>query len=711
MTHDIAGGLTINRLEIGAASNVRTLSGTQALIFSGDRPSIFYAHRAGAAGSHSIGVPIQLQQTVTLNGQVDFSRQFVFNDSSTLSGTGGLIIESGLFATNSNTNNFTGPVVIRRGLWASNTNNGFGQSSRVTVEPGGSIQLFGNSSLTVNRPLTLAGVGTPTVGGYALAAFGAGVKNWSGAITLGGNARVTAFANSGLHLSGSVALEGFELRVGASPGGGVGISGVISGTGGLVYSPAGSAERLSLTGTQPNSFVGVVTANVGTIIIRGDAQLGAAGNRVRLTNGATLATAGLNPFPGVVELPVTRLIELENGGRLTVNVNSQDEMRIRGVISGSGPLRIGRSGSGIKTFADNTFVGNIEIEELGALHIQSDSALGPVTNTVSMLGSTPGSSSLVIEGPGMTLAAGRTVSVDAGRKGNIRAFGVHTVASTLVGDGRIAVSGSGTLFLTGDNSVRELEVLQSTIALAVGKDAALGAPDGKLILSGATLRATDSFAISPDRTLISQATNTFNQIDTGNHVLVFNGDIAPDPVSGGDGGSILKVGTGTLVFNGVSSVRQSINIVDGFLLGDGSIHLLQLLDTAKLSAGQVGSAGLFTVVEHLTLGSSTTLLFEIGGTERGVSYDGIDIGEQLRSGGVVEVTLLPGFVPTAGSSFDLINFGNVFGEFDQLRLPGLPRGLEWDSSAFASTGVISVIPEPTALGLLAAPMVLLRRRR
>jgi hypothetical protein len=711
MTMDIAGGLSLNRLEFGAASVVRTLSGTQPLIFTGTTPSIDYRHAAGAAGQISVGVPVQLQQTLTLTGQIDFTRQFIFNSASSLTGSGGIILESGVFATNSTTNNFTGPVVLRGGLWGGNVNATFGQSTSVTVEPGGAIQLFGTSSITVNRPLSLAGTGSPEVGGYALAASGGGTKTWSGPTTLAGNATVRSFGTTAtsLQLTGTVDLAGHTLTATPTAGNLVRITGVVSGAGGVILNAFADAQGLFLTGTAPNTFTGTVRSNVGTLAIRDDGQLGAAENLVRLTNGGTLSTAGLAGFGGIVELPATRLIELDTGGRLAVQGN--EELHVRGVISGTGPLRIGRSGFGVRLFAENTFTGNVEIEQLGTLYIQNDAALGPVSNDIVMLGTTTGGS-LVLDGPGMTLSAERTVSVAAGLRGNLGSIGNHTVASTLTGEGRIAVFGTGVLTLTGDNTVAELEVFQTTSVLGVRKDSALGAPDGKLILSGATLLATDSFTIPATRSILTQFTSGSTRIDTNGHTLVIDSVIGVDPAQGGQGAIISKHGTGTLVLNGVNTVEREMVLSAGALMGDGSVRTLRTEGNSLISPGQPNAAGLFTVEANLSVGVLTTLLFELGGAGRGIGYDALNVGGQLLRSGIVEVELLGSFMPTAGNSFDLIDFSSVSGTFSQLRLPELPLGLEWDTSAFAATGVISVIPEPgSALGLLAAPMLLLRRRR
>jgi hypothetical protein len=72
---------------------------------------------------------------------------------------------------------------------------------------------------------------------------------------------------------------------------------------------------------------------------------------------------------------------------------------------------------------------------------------------------------------------------------------------------------------------------------------------------------------------------------------------------------------------------------------------------------------------------------------------------------VLEVDLLGGYSPAAGTVFDLMDFGSFSSSaytFDFSHAPLAP-GLSWDTSRFATTGQISVtVPEPTTLALLAA---------
>jgi hypothetical protein len=117
------------------------------------------------------------------------------------------------------------------------------------------------------------------------------------------------------------------------------------------------------------------------------------------------------------------------------------------------------------------------------------------------------------------------------------------------------------------------------------------------------------------------------------------------------------------------------------------------------------------------------LELEIGGLLRGVDYDAIDVGGAgvITFGGTLDVSLINGFNPVSGDSFDLFNwsFRNAIGTFAALDLPTLSSGLSWDTSGLYTTGKLGVsgsaIPEPSAVaflvGLCALTAGLIARRR
>ena len=118
-----------------------------------------------------------------------------------------------------------------------------------------------------------------------------------------------------------------------------------------------------------------------------------------------------------------------------------------------------------------------------------------------------------------------------------------------------------------------------------------------------------------------------------------------------------------------------------------------------------------------TFANGSTALFQLGGTTVG-QFDKLSLSGTLAAGGTLDVDLINGFTPTAGNSFDLLDFTTATGTF-ALSLPALGGGLSWNTSQLLTTGTISVaaaiaaVPEPAgaALALLGGGALIARARR
>lgn len=82
------------------------------------------------------------------------------------------------------------------------------------------------------------------------------------------------------------------------------------------------------------------------------------------------------------------------------------------------------------------------------------------------------------------------------------------------------------------------------------------------------------------------------------------------------------------------------------------------------------------------------LVLQLAGAGLG-EYDRVLVDQTLTAGGTLAVSLLDGFVPSAGDVFDLFDFADTAGSF-ALNLPLLADGLYWDASALLADGVLAV---------------------
>jgi hypothetical protein len=93
----------------------------------------------------------------------------------------------------------------------------------------------------------------------------------------------------------------------------------------------------------------------------------------------------------------------------------------------------------------------------------------------------------------------------------------------------------------------------------------------------------------------------------------------------------------------------------------------------------------------VAFGASATLNVEIGGTVQGTGYDHINVTGDLTLDGALEVALINGFIPSAGQSFNILDWlGTRSGTFAALELPALSGSLAWNTSELYTVGILSV---------------------
>jgi probable HAF family extracellular repeat protein len=129
--------------------------------------------------------------------------------------------------------------------------------------------------------------------------------------------------------------------------------------------------------------------------------------------------------------------------------------------------------------------------------------------------------------------------------------------------------------------------------------------------------------------------------------------------------------------------------------GDGGFHRFEGgyspgASPADVSLGDVQLASLLTM--------------EIGGPAAGSQHDHISFTGSvlLTSTSFLDIKLINGFVPHAGDQFALFSFAQArSGNFEDIYLPALGAGLNWDVSQLHATGLLGVtaVPEPQTWAL------------
>lgn len=165
------------------------------------------------------------------------------------------------------------------------------------------------------------------------------------------------------------------------------------------------------------------------------------------------------------------------------------------------------------------------------------------------------------------------------------------------------------------------------------------------------------------------------------------------------GYSLTKTDAGTMSINNVLITGGgSVDFQAGTVSGSGAIVGDVHNGGSTLSPGN--SPGTMAIHGDYVQSDVAALLMEIAGDTPGNEHDVLTVEGEASVDGVLAVVLSDGFQPTAGDSFDLLDFSSLSGTFDHLDFPKLTTGLAWDTTNLYLDGSVSVVPEPCGVVLL-----------
>jgi hypothetical protein len=180
----------------------------------------------------------------------------------------------------------------------------------------------------------------------------------------------------------------------------------------------------------------------------------------------------------------------------------------------------------------------------------------------------------------------------------------------------------------------------------------------------------------------------------GGGELIFNNELNLN------GKTLTKTGLGAMNVNNALTGGGVVDCQEGTCGGTGSILGSIVNSGGTVSPGN--SPGVLQIAVDYNQHADGVLLMEIGGSSPGVEYDQLTVGGIAELAGGLDVTLIDGFQPAWGDSFDILGWGQLVGSFDDVVLPALSEGLAWDASQLYATGSLSVasVPEASTLALV-----------
>jgi hypothetical protein len=175
-------------------------------------------------------------------------------------------------------------------------------------------------------------------------------------------------------------------------------------------------------------------------------------------------------------------------------------------------------------------------------------------------------------------------------------------------------------------------------------------------------------------------------------------NVAADPVNMIPGGQIIVSGNSNVTF-----YNNIVHNGDVFRVSAGSTAVFfgavsgagaftgggNILFEGTYSPGN--SPASVTLSNDVTLDSTATLKIELGGTTVGTQYDKVSVGGNLQLGGALNVSLINGFIPVAGDTFDILDWNSLGGTFDTVNLPTLNGRIVWNSSQLYTNGSLAIV--------------------
>ena len=210
-----------------------------------------------------------------------------------------------------------------------------------------------------------------------------------------------------------------------------------------------------------------------------------------------------------------------------------------------------------------------------------------------------------------------------------------------------------------------------------------------------------------------------NNLTVGSNNLstTFSGVIQDGGLKGGSGGSLTKIGTGTLDLTGANTYTGNTNINGGILQIDGSITSNTLVNRHSTLAGTGNVFGAVTghgavspgdALGTLTVNSYTQpigsgrLLIDIAGPSAG-QFSVLNVLGNVNVNGFLDPILLDGFSPSIGDQFIFLKYGSFSGAFT-IQNPVFDNGMErWVVTYHATDAVLTAtkkVPDHSSTLLL-----------
>ncbi len=588
-----------------------------------------------------------------------------------------------------------------------------------TIQQTGSGRAINNSAN--NSVLTITNNAGGTISSVSSDAIRIATANSSIALTNSGSITVSAGGQALDFAAITTAANSINNQVGGLISA-VGEDAVRPGTNGSIINAGTIQSSGNGDGVDIRTKTGIEVTNAVSGVIKGR-------HGIATDGAATASTITVNNSGS---------IEALNGSGLNIDgANSVATVNnLLGAVIKGGVLSSATDGDGDGVDVDGSVVltNAGDILGLGAKGLGSDSSPnnaeaisiggGTVINTVTgqIIGST-----LATDAPnGDFTRAGNGILVDNSSGGNAHAaasvensgliqgktgFGIKIVGTfddSITNNASGAIRGAGG---TGSGAAVQTGGGNDTITNAGiitrdsgGTDVAIDAGDGNdtITISGGSAAVNghmDGGTGTGDVLNLNIGTGgTFTYSGTLTNVETVNINSGTTTLTGAGslGTANIVFGGGTLDISGISGSTYTLASTQA-LTGSATLNATGKTLVAGGILAPDNSPSTITVTGNFSLAATTVSNFEINGTTTGL-YDFVDVNGIFTQDGTLHLTT--GYSALLGDTVQLFDATSFQGSFDTITGTALGGGLSWDITNLATTGSITVIPEPSSLALI-----------
>jgi len=544
------------------------------------------------------------------------------------------------------------------------------QCAETLVLSGGSLAINGESN--VDGPLTLSGA---TLGGTGTLTI-AGPLNWTGG-TMSGTGRTVIAPTGSLSLSGASNKALFRVLENHSPDANWTNGHILFGNGtftNVSFSNQFGTNAFANAGTFVQNGPGTVTVgvsfnNTGTVyVLAGALQLnggGADSGQFEVDPGATLSFAGDHTHTAGALL----------SGAGTVTFTSGTHTFSAGTFDPTGSVNF----TGGTVTVNNTFAPAGLVTISGTFNSNAPQTFDSVT----LSGTLGGSGQVTVTGP------------------------LNWTGGTMSGTGRTVIAPTGSLSMSGPSNKALFRVLENHSPdanwtnghILFGNGTFTNESDGTFTATLATNLSfsnqfgTNAFANAgtfvqngPGTVTVGVPFNNTGTVGVQDGAFQFNGAFTQSDGSTELAGGAITKTSGVMQING-GAIGLGADTSSGTITGNVTL--------GNAAAGVVprpGAAGTLTVTGTYTQ-TAGTLDIELGGTSPGTGYDRLVVGGNAALGGVLQLTVLNGFVPKVGQQFQVLTAtGTLSGAFTDVATTNFAPGL--GASVIYTAGGATVTIEP-----------------